>query len=247
MSNSQDKGLHIAFAVPLLNGEPVAEVKPLYADENGRVGDAWWEAGPGGLQVDAVRVEPLKGGENLITEIWPPRKLMEGGKFCLMFGEGLRVRRYRMDGTGEWPAADESVNGECPDRVVEAVRRDLLDRSRVGMEKYGRGLTRTDLSLADWLQHAYEEALDLANYLKRAIMEVGGGIRPHEPTWVATHRHYKGGLYRLLFEGQIEADLSRVVVYQGIDGRVWVRPREEFYDGRFSEIVVAELPLRERR
>ena len=58
------------------------------------------------------------------------------------------------------------------DPVVEAVRADLLQRSQVGIAKYGATLTRTDLSLRDWLQHAYEETLDQANYLKRAIIEI---------------------------------------------------------------------------
>ncbi len=60
------------------------------------------------------------------------------------------------------------------DLVVEAVRNDLLDRSQVGIAKYGVTLERTDLNLRDWLQHAYEETLDQANYLKRAIMEIDG-------------------------------------------------------------------------
>lgn len=59
-----------------------------------------------------------------------------------------------------------------PDRVVEAVRADLLSRSQLGIAKYGVTLDRTDLSLRDWLQHAYEETLDQANYLKRAIIEL---------------------------------------------------------------------------
>lgn len=58
------------------------------------------------------------------------------------------------------------------DPVVEAVRADLLRRSQHGIAKYGRMLDRKDLTLRDWLQHAYEEALDLANYLKRAIVEI---------------------------------------------------------------------------
>lgn len=58
------------------------------------------------------------------------------------------------------------------DSVVEAVRADLLRRSRFGIAKYGTTLDRTDLSLRDWLNHAYEECLDQANYLKRSIMEI---------------------------------------------------------------------------
>lgn len=62
------------------------------------------------------------------------------------------------------------MTDSCP--VVEAVRDDLLKRSQVGLSKYGVTLARDDLSLRDWLQHAYEETLDQANYLKRAIMEI---------------------------------------------------------------------------
>lgn len=58
------------------------------------------------------------------------------------------------------------------DQVVEAVREDLLRRSQVGIQKYGVTLERKDLSLKEWLQHAYEETLDQANYLKRAILEI---------------------------------------------------------------------------
>ncbi len=55
------------------------------------------------------------------------------------------------------------------DPIVQAVQADLEQRSRRGIEKYGVTLARTDLGLKDWLQHAYEEALDHALYLKRAM------------------------------------------------------------------------------
>ena len=64
------------------------------------------------------------------------------------------------------------------DSIVEAVRDDLLRRSQLGIKKYGVTLDRTDLSLRDWLQHAYEEALDLANYLKCAIVEIESQENP---------------------------------------------------------------------
>lgn len=60
------------------------------------------------------------------------------------------------------------------DTVVEAVRADLLRHSELGIKKYGVTLDRIDLSLKDWLQHAYEECLDQANYLKRAILTLEG-------------------------------------------------------------------------
>ena len=58
------------------------------------------------------------------------------------------------------------------DTVILAVCADLMQRSQAGIAKYGVTLDRTDLDLRQWLQHAYEETLDQANYLKRAIMEI---------------------------------------------------------------------------
>ena len=58
------------------------------------------------------------------------------------------------------------------DKIVEAVRADLLERSQVGINKYGTTLDRTDIDLKGWLQHSYEECLDMANYLKRCIIQL---------------------------------------------------------------------------
>lgn len=46
---------------------------------------------------------------------------------------------------------------------------DLLAREEKGIKEYGTTMDRTDLSEKEWLQHAYEEALDLAIYLKKII------------------------------------------------------------------------------
>jgi len=56
--------------------------------------------------------------------------------------------------------------------IARSVANDILGRSEVGTKKYGVTLDRKDLALKDWLQHAYEECLDQANYLKRAIVEI---------------------------------------------------------------------------
>jgi hypothetical protein len=55
------------------------------------------------------------------------------------------------------------------DPYVESVRKKLLERSRVGMAKYGVDLTRPDLDTLDWLIHAQEEAMDMSNYLEVLI------------------------------------------------------------------------------
>jgi hypothetical protein len=59
--------------------------------------------------------------------------------------------------------------------IVEAVKKDLTERSNKGIDKYHTTLDRTDLSLKDWLQHAYEECLDQANYLKKSIILLENG------------------------------------------------------------------------
>lgn len=55
-------------------------------------------------------------------------------------------------------------------------------------------------------------------------------------TWQATHVHRKGGEYRVLEHGILEADHSDVVIYDYRDGTIWVRSKVEFYDGRFKAI-----------
>ena len=55
------------------------------------------------------------------------------------------------------------------DSIVMAVKADLDARAELGLSKYGVTLDRTDLTRRQWLQHAYEEVLDHALYLKKLI------------------------------------------------------------------------------
>lgn len=59
------------------------------------------------------------------------------------------------------------------DSIVESVRQDLLDRSKLGIKKYNTTLDREDLNVGDWITHAYQELLDGALYLKRLHKELG--------------------------------------------------------------------------
>jgi len=56
--------------------------------------------------------------------------------------------------------------------IVESVRQQLLDRSNVGLLKYGVTLDRDDLSLLDWLEHAKQEQMDSVLYLEKIIQEL---------------------------------------------------------------------------
>lgn len=49
---------------------------------------------------------------------------------------------------------------------------DIMVRQERGIKKYGTTVAENPLSLKQWLQHAYEECLDQAIYLKRAIEEL---------------------------------------------------------------------------
>jgi len=49
---------------------------------------------------------------------------------------------------------------------------DIASRQALGINKYGTTVADNPLSHEEWLQHAYEEALDLAVYLKRAMQEI---------------------------------------------------------------------------
>lgn len=53
---------------------------------------------------------------------------------------------------------------------------DIAYRQQLGVNKYGTTVADNPLTLRQWLQHAYEEALDQAIYLKRAIEELDRGI-----------------------------------------------------------------------
>ena len=52
------------------------------------------------------------------------------------------------------------------------VCKNILDRQQLGIKKYGRTVANNALTDRQWLQHAYEEALDLSIYLKRLIQEM---------------------------------------------------------------------------
>ena len=56
---------------------------------------------------------------------------------------------------------------ECKDSIVKAVVEKFLQRSSVGVAKYGVTLDRTDLRPLDWIQHAQEELMDGILYLEK--------------------------------------------------------------------------------
>lgn len=62
--------------------------------------------------------------------------------------------------------------GEQPSGIELEVCKDITMRQKYGIEKYHCTVAGNPLTLKQWLQHAYEEALDQAIYLKRAMNEL---------------------------------------------------------------------------
>lgn len=61
------------------------------------------------------------------------------------------------------------------DSIVDSIIDQHIKRAQMGEKKYGQTLDRTDLELIDYLQHAKEEAMDLALYLEKAIQIIKNG------------------------------------------------------------------------
>lgn len=59
-----------------------------------------------------------------------------------------------------------------PTGTEQRVCQDIAERQQKGIAKYGVTVESNPLTLRQWLQHAYEETLDKAVYLKRAIEEM---------------------------------------------------------------------------
>lgn len=56
-------------------------------------------------------------------------------------------------------------------------------------------------------------------------------------------KHKNGGAYRIVCTALNEADLKPMVVYQNVEtSQVWVRPADEFLDGRFTTTQYRDPP-----
>lgn len=110
---------------------------------------------------------------------------------------------------------------------------------------------------------------DVAQAIREAIEETVRTVQRHssraairavEADMRATHRHKKsGGEYVLIGVGKMqssdwreldwttgdgkytEVDMRDVAIYRSVeDGHLWVRPREEFEDGRFEALPLSD-------
>ena len=64
------------------------------------------------------------------------------------------------------------MNNAVNDPIVVKVIQILIERDHKGFIKYGMTTMGNPLVLRQWLQHALEESLDNAVYLRRAIEQI---------------------------------------------------------------------------
>jgi hypothetical protein len=63
--------------------------------------------------------------------------------------------------------SDFIVINKSDDSIIYEVAKLMRMRSQKGKDTYGTTMDRDDLKFDDWLDHAIEEALDLAIYLTK--------------------------------------------------------------------------------
>lgn len=61
---------------------------------------------------------------------------------------------------------------EIEDQIVKSVLAKYVERSNVGLKKYGTPLTRNDLTLDQWIEHLQQEMMDATLYLERIKKDI---------------------------------------------------------------------------
>lgn len=90
------------------------------------------------------------------------------------YSQGERkFSRIKRTPDGQWePFYPEELEQPMVSGIEAKVCADIAARQVLGINKYGTTVANNPLDLRQWLQHAYEEALDQAIYLRRAMQEL---------------------------------------------------------------------------
>jgi hypothetical protein len=73
-----------------------------------------------------------------------------------------------------------------PTGIEAQVCADIAKRQQLGIAKYGTTVADNPLTHRQWLEHAYEEALDMAVYLRRAMAEIDAIEKRNQQNIVST-------------------------------------------------------------
>jgi hypothetical protein len=80
--------------------------------------------------------------------------------------------------------------------------------------------------------------------LRCALKRFALGIVKQIKIGCSRYQHVKtGGFYEVIGPGKLEWDLADVIVYRSEhDGSLWIRPKAEFFDGRFVYVEPQSPP-----
>lgn len=122
---------------------------------------------------------PIVVGKRYVRRDGQVVQAQQGPGRCAYVGQGLPGAdplEYVYMFTGRVLAGDQPMPHDlvadtaAPATGIEAqVCQDIAARQALGTAKYGTTVADNPLTHRQWLQHAYEEALDMAIYLKRAM------------------------------------------------------------------------------
>lgn len=162
--------------------------------------------------------------------------------------------------------ADERVEGKPVELTYTNYRGETAKRT-ITPKRVWFGSTEWHTE-PQWLLTAYDH--DKQADRDFALCDFGAAALAHpvQPEWRPTHRHVKrGSEYMLLGIGKMQTsnwmdeqwshepqsgnppqrtldpvDMREVAIYRSEDGKLWVRSREEFEDGRFEALPAAPQP-----
>lgn len=135
----------------------------------------WIASGPGIEVAAAERLHATNGQTVRVAGHCgcpSPREWFKGlacGSYHVDDAAGLKALADTIRKLVEPPGEDSM---SAPTGIEAAVCQDIADRQQLGIRKYGTTVAANPLELREWLQHAYEECLDQAVYLRRAIAEL---------------------------------------------------------------------------
>ena len=78
------------------------------------------------------------------------------------------------------PALPSAPENPVPSGIEAEVCADIAARQTLGLRKYGQSLAENEAHLIERLQHAYEECLDQAIYLRWAMQKLRTEEVPHD-------------------------------------------------------------------
>lgn len=99
-------------------------------------------------------------------------QLQDGDQFRTMYDSWVNVSTCRIGTPIHFTNEPHRRRMSKATGIEAIVCADIAERQRLGVAKYGTTVKDNPLTAKQWAQHAYEECLDQAVYLRRLIDEL---------------------------------------------------------------------------